>query len=67
MQKSLRAVLALLLLASLAVPIVGQVSYNECWSDCHDLAMVMYEQYGMLDAATDAFHGCMEMLCPAPT
>ena len=66
MRKPKRLVLVLSLLLALFTPLAAQVAYNGCWSRCHEMAMMMYERYGMLDAASDAFDGCMDM-CAAAT
>lgn len=41
---------------------VSQVAVDECWSDCHDGAMSVYEAGGY-EAGRKAYERCLDSFC----
>lgn len=47
-------------------PADAGVTYNECFSNCHEAAMYLYETFDSLEFARVWFDGCMDH-CPVPS
>ena len=46
-------------------PADAEVSYNECFSMCHEAAMSLYLEFDSLSFASLWFDGCMATHCTA--